>query len=321
MPDPSFPAAAPVLLLMGPTASGKSSLALALAEATGAVIVNADALQVYRDLAVLSNRPTQQEEAQAPHRLFGHVDGAERYSVGAWLPQARTAIAQAQAAGAPVIVTGGTGLYFKALTEGLAPAAPAPPDLRAALQAALERDGAGALHARLAARDPEGAARLSPQDGVRVVRALEVLEAGGQPLRALHARSEGGLEAGCWRGLCLECPRPLLHARIQARFETMLRCGALGEAARLQARGLDPLLPVMKAHGAPALMAHLRGDCSLAEAAAQAVADTRRYAKRQQTWMRNQMQAWPRCREEALHARISCALAVWRDVDAPRALA
>lgn len=310
-----------VLLIMGPTASGKSSLALALAGQTGAVIINADAMQVYRDLAVLSNRPTPEEEAGVPHRLFGHVDGAERFSVGKWLQQARIAIAEAQAAHRPAIVVGGTGLYFKALTQGLAPAAPGSEAVRAALRKALQEEGAPALHARLARRDPEGAARLAPQDGVRIMRALEVLEAEGAPLRTLHAHSNGALHRDGWVGVTLDTPREVLQARIAGRFEAMLRLGALGEAARLLARSLDPGLPVMKAHGAPALMAHLRGEVSLAEASDAAIVDTRRYAKRQRTWVAHQMTDWPRCEAQALHARTAWALQVWRNIDGARHLA
>ncbi|MBY0448344.1 MAG: tRNA (adenosine(37)-N6)-dimethylallyltransferase MiaA [Hyphomonadaceae bacterium] len=310
-----------VLLIMGPTASGKSSLAFALASQTGAVIINADAMQVYRDLAVLSNRPTPEEEAAAPHRLFGHVDGAERFSVGKWLQQARAAIGEAHAALRPAIVIGGTGLYFKALTQGLAPAAPGSEALRAALSQALQAEGAPALHARLAQRDPEGAARLAPQDGVRIVRALEVLEAAGAPLHTLHAGSDGGLPADAWVGLVLDSPRAVLQARIAARFEAMVRLGALGEVARLLARGLDPSLPVMKAHGAPALMAHLRGEISLAEASEAAIVDTRRYAKRQRTWIAHQMADWSRCEAQALQERITWALQVWRNIDDARCMA
>ncbi|MGE0594913.1 MAG: tRNA (adenosine(37)-N6)-dimethylallyltransferase MiaA [Hyphomonadaceae bacterium] len=281
------------LLLMGPTASGKSALALALAERIGGEIINADSMQVYRDLRVLTARPTPAEEARVPHHLYGCVDAAERYSVGRWQADALAAIAHARARGATPILAGGTGLYFMALTKGLA-VMPAPdPELRAELEARASRDGASALHAELARHDPESAARLSPNDTPRIVRALEIVLGAGAPIGAFQADTKPALAPEEWAGLALvREPRDALYAAIDARFDAMLAAGALDEVRALAARNLDPALPAMKAHGAPALMAYLNGALSLVEAAEIGKRDTRRYAKRQHTWIRGQMGDW-----------------------------
>ncbi|MBL8544398.1 MAG: tRNA (adenosine(37)-N6)-dimethylallyltransferase MiaA [Hyphomonadaceae bacterium] len=300
----------PALLIMGPTASGKSALALALAERLGGEIVNADSMQVYRDFRILTARPTPEEEARAPHHLYGHVDAAELYSTGRWLSDALSALAAIRSRGGLPILVGGTGLYFKALTEGLADIPAAAPDLRAALRARAEREGAPALHAELARRDAATAARLEPNDAPRILRALEVLETTGASISALQARTKPALAPGEWRCLALTPPREPLYAAIDARFDAMLHAGALEEVRAFAARKLDPSLPAMKAHGAPALMAHLRGELSLAEAADIGKRDTRRYAKRQFTWIAGQMPNWPRVTETDLESRVSAALAL-----------
>ncbi|MBI1252697.1 MAG: tRNA (adenosine(37)-N6)-dimethylallyltransferase MiaA [Alphaproteobacteria bacterium] len=279
------------LMLMGPTASGKSALALRLAGALDGEILNADSMQAYRDWRVLTARPTAEDGARVPHHLYGHIDAAERYSVGRWLAQARTALTEIAGRGKTPIVTGGTGLYFKALCEGLAETPPIEPEIEADLRARLAAEGPAALHARLVARDPESAV-LSPQDGPRIVRALAVLEATGQPLSAWRAAQAEGLPREAWAGLCLTPDRDALYARIDARFAAMMAAGALEEAKAVAARALDPDLPAMKAHGAPHLLAHLRGELALEAAVARAQQDTRRYAKRQFTWMRGQMADW-----------------------------
>ncbi|MDX2276397.1 MAG: tRNA (adenosine(37)-N6)-dimethylallyltransferase MiaA [Hyphomonadaceae bacterium] len=281
------------LMIMGPTASGKSALALALAERTPAEIVNADSMQVYRDLRVLTARPTSAEEAQIPHHLYGHVDAAERYSVGRWLGDALAVIADILARGKTPILVGGTGLYFSALTHGLMETPPVDVELRAALEARLQAEGAPALHAALASVDPDSAARLQPNDAPRILRAFEVYETTGASITAFHAETKPALASDAWAGLALvREPRDALYAAIDARFDAMLRSGALDEARALAARQLDPNLPAMKAHGAPALMAHLRGEISLEAAIEIGKRDTRRYAKRQHTWIRNQMSDW-----------------------------
>ncbi|QGZ95891.1 tRNA (adenosine(37)-N6)-dimethylallyltransferase MiaA [Terricaulis silvestris] len=298
------------LLIMGPTASGKSALALALAERLGGEIINADSMQVYRDFRILTARPTQEEEARAPHHLYGRVDAAELYSTGRWLTDALEAITHIRGRNKTPILVGGTGLYFKALTEGLADIPAADPELRAALRERADREGAPALHAELAARDPQTAARLEPNDVPRILRAIEVLETTGESIAAFQANTTPALAADEWRGLALAPDREALYATINTRFGVMLEQGALDEARAFAARGLDPALPAMKAHGNPALAAHLRGEMSLADAAEIGKRDTRRYAKRQFTWIANQMPDWPRVAESDLNARIAAALAL-----------
>ncbi|MCL4715370.1 MAG: tRNA (adenosine(37)-N6)-dimethylallyltransferase MiaA [Hyphomonadaceae bacterium] len=293
---------------MGPTASGKSALALAVAERVGGEIVNADSMQVYRDFRILTARASPQEEARAPHRLYGHVDAAELYSTGRWLAEALAAIAAIRGRGATPILVGGTGLYFKALTQGLADIPAADPDLRAALRERAAREGAPALHAELAARDPATAARLAPNDAPRILRALEVLETTGESIGAFQAATHAPLAREEWAGLALAPARDALYAAIDARFDAMLAAGALNEVRAFAARRLDPALPAMKAHGASALMAHLRGELSLAEAAEIGKRDTRRYAKRQFTWIAGQMPDWPRVSSPDIGERTSAAL-------------
>ncbi|MGA7453956.1 MAG: tRNA (adenosine(37)-N6)-dimethylallyltransferase MiaA [Rhodoplanes sp.] len=287
------------ILIAGPTASGKSALALAIAEETGGVIINADAMQVYRDLRIITARPTPEKEARAPHSLYGHVDAAVNYSVGRYLRDAATALAEAQRLGRVPIFVGGTGLYFKALTQGLSAVSPIPADIRDAVRAKLAALGPEALHALLAQRDPEGAARLSPRDRVRIARALEVLEATGRPLADWQRDGMRPLLAGeRVVRLFLAPDRAALYGRIDQRFERMLAEGALDEVRALAERNLDPLLPAMKAHGVPWLIRHLHGDISLAEAADKAKQDTRHYAKRQFTWFRHQLADWPQVAPE-----------------------
>jgi tRNA dimethylallyltransferase len=281
------------ILIAGPTASGKSALALEFAGKLGGVIVNADSMQVYRDLRIITARPSRADEARAPHRLYGHVDAAENYSVGRWCVDVRAVLTEAERAGKIPIVVGGTGLYFKALTQGLAAMPPVPADIRAAIRAWLQSNGAEALHAELARRDPVMAARLKPGDRMRVARALEVFEATGRSLA--EWQREGMLVILSPEHaikIFLNPERGALHRRIDARFDAMLAAGALDEVRALDARGLDPLLPAMKAHGVPWLRRHLRGEITRDEAAAGAKADTRRYTKRQLTWFRHQMPGW-----------------------------
>jgi tRNA dimethylallyltransferase len=282
-----------VVLIAGPTASGKSALALALARAAGGAVVNADSMQVYRDLRVLTARPTPEEESEAPHRLYGHVDGAVNYSVGRYLEDATRLIEEARTAGERLIFVGGTGLYFKALLEGLSPVPRVPQAVRDAVRAEAEGRATAALHAELAARDPDTARRLGTHDRLRILRALEVLAATGQPLSAFRGQKQPGPLAGTDPVKIFLTPdRAALRERIDRRFETMIAAGALEEAGALGARGIDPALPVMRAHGVPALLAHLRREIPLAEAIAIGQGDTRRYAKRQFTWFRHQMPGW-----------------------------
>jgi tRNA dimethylallyltransferase len=278
------------VLIAGPTASGKSALALALAQKTGGVIVNADSMQVYRDLRIITARPTPGEEAEVPHRLYGHVDAAVNFSAGHWVSDAAKVLAEARGQNRLPIFVGGSGLYFKALTRGLSAVPPIAPEVRESVRARLERDGVEALHAALAQSDPASAERLKPRDRTRIARALEVVEATGRSLTDWHREGLPPLlPPGQFYAVFLSPERDQLFARIDARYETMLESGALEEVAALAARKLDPLLPAMKAHGVPALMAHLRGEITLAEAATIGRADTRHYAKRQFTWFRHQL--------------------------------
>lgn len=295
---------------MGPTASGKSALALAVAERIGGEIVNADSMQVYRDFRILTARPTPEEEARAPHHLYGHIDAADLYSTGRWLTDAMAAIARIRARDKTPIIVGGTGLYFKALTQGLADIPAADPEIRAALRERAEQEGAPALHAELARRDPQTAARLEANDTPRILRALEVIETTGESISAFQANTKPALGADEWRGIVLTPDRNALYAAINARFDSMLEEGALDEVRTFAARGLDPTLPAVKAHGAPALAAYLRGEMSLHDAAEIGKRDTRRYAKRQFTWIANQMPDWPRVSEPDLAARVAAALAL-----------
>ena len=278
------------LLIAGPTASGKSAVALALARKLGATIVNADSMQVYRDLRVLTARPSPNEESQARHALFGSVDGAVNFSAGRWLAEAKGVAAEAFAQGRPAIFVGGTGLYFRALTQGFSEIPAVPEAVRARVRAEGDLLSSAALHAQLAACDPATAAKLRPSDRQRVLRALEVFAATGRPLVSFQgARGAPLLEPGQWAGIFLAPDREALNAVIDRRFAAMLAAGAVEEVAVLARRGLDPALPVMRAHGAPHLIAHLGGELSLDEAARRSQLDTRRYAKRQFTWARHQM--------------------------------
>ncbi|HET7680626.1 MAG TPA: tRNA (adenosine(37)-N6)-dimethylallyltransferase MiaA [Xanthobacteraceae bacterium] len=294
------------VLIAGPTASGKSALALQLAAKLGGVIINADSMQVYRDLRVITARPTAEEESQAPHKLYGHVDAAENYSVGRWLRDAEVALKEAKEAGQVPIVVGGTGLYFMALTRGLAAVPPIPADIRASVRGRLTSEGVAALYAELSERDPESAQRLMPGDRSRITRALEVVLATGRSLSDWHREGMAAvLEPARAARFFLDVDREELGRRIDTRFDAMLAGGALAEVERLAARGLNPMLPAMKAHGVPWLIRHLRGEIGLDEAAEGGKRDTKRYTKRQATWFRNQMSDWPWLRAEEILARVA----------------
>ena len=280
------------LLVAGATASGKSAYALKEA-AKGGVVINADASQIYAGWRVLTARPSPEEEAAAPHRLYGHVDPGVRFSVGDWLRDVAEVLAEARAAGLRPIIVGGTGLYFKALTEGLAEIPPPSEEVRAGVDARLRAEGLAALVADLEARDPATAAATDLRNPMRVTRALEVLEHTGKGLAAWRAETPPPLVAACDRALVAPA-REVVYARCDARFDAMIEGGALEEARAMLARNLDPRLPAMKAVGAPELFAVLRGEATLDEAREKAKQATRNYAKRQMTWMRNQMKGWRR---------------------------
>ena len=280
------------VLIAGPTASGKSALGVKLAQGLDGVVINADSMQVYRDLRIITARPTPEEEAEAPHRLYGHVDAAVNFSVGRYVADANRVLQDIQGRKLPIFV-GGTGLYFKALTEGLSDMPPVPEEVREQVRRESEGLETPELHRLLSQRDPETARTLRPSDRLRVQRALEVFAATGRPLVSFHgARQPGPLADVPVIKLFLAPERDELRRRIDARFLTMMDKGALDEVRALGERNLDPMLPAMRAHGVPGLLAHLRGEIPLDEAIARGQGDTRRYAKRQFTWFRHQLPDW-----------------------------
>jgi len=288
------------VLIAGPTASGKSALALALAERFGGAVINTDSMQVYRDFRILTARPTPEEEARVPHLLYGHVDAAENYSVGRWTADAAQVLQEVEAAGRLPIFVGGTGLYFRSLVEGLSEMPQVPGEVRARVRAEAEGREAPALHARLAERDLRMASVLRPSDRQRIIRALEVFEATGRSLADWQQMPRNPLlESGKVLPVFLTVERKALREKIDARFDRMLEEGALDEVRALMARKLDPALPALKAHGAPALARYLSGEISREEASSSGKTDTRHYAKRQETWFRHQMKDWPWLSPEA----------------------
>jgi len=281
------------LLIAGPTASGKSALSIDIARKFQGVVINADALQVYSELRVLTARPSPDEESQARHRLYGHIGATTQYSVARWLEEARLEIEATWERGFYPVITGGTGLYLRALEKGLAPVPEIPEEGRA-----FWRGFTGDLHGELAKRDPAMAQRLLPTDRQRLIRALEVVDTTGRSL--LEWQQEGHAHAPladvAVERIFMDVPRDELYLRADTRFESMVRAGALDEVERL--KDLDPALPVMKAIGVPELLAHVRGDMSLGDATEKAKTATRNYIKRQLTWWRGKMQDW---RRGALH--------------------
>jgi tRNA dimethylallyltransferase len=280
-------------LIAGPTASGKSELAMQTAKNNGGIVVNADSMQVYRELRIITARPSAQDEARVPHRLYGHRASVDGYSVAAWLADVAPLIAEARAGGPPLIIVGGTGLYFKALLEGLSPVPDIPDDIRAHWRAAAQIKSAADLHAELAARDTEMAARIAPSDSQRIVRALEVLEATGISLAQWQRRQgEPLITEDEVEKLFVSPPRDILYERCDARFDTMLSAGALDEVRQLRELRLDAGLPVMRALGVRPLLGLLESSLDAARAVELAKTETRRYAKRQLTWARRNMIAW-----------------------------
>ena len=285
----------PLVLIAGPTASGKSALSLALARLTPSTIINMDASQVYTDLRILSARPSAEEEAEAPHKLFGYIDGAESCTAARWAEDARIAIAEAHAAGRLPILVGGTGLYMRTSLDGIAPVPDIAPDVRAQVRALPVAEA----YAALSQEDPAAAARLAAADTTRVARALEVVRSTSRPLKDWQAERVGGIHAEVQLApLILLPPRAWLMARCDARFAAMMTEGALVEVRELLARGLDPALPVMRAIGVRELSGEI--DVEAAQLA------TRQYAKRQYTWFRNQCPSdWPRVTEVLNHENIN----------------
>ncbi|HKC01854.1 MAG TPA: tRNA (adenosine(37)-N6)-dimethylallyltransferase MiaA [Sphingomicrobium sp.] len=285
----------PVALIAGPTASGKSALALTLTERTGGVIVNADSAQIYRDLPILSAAPTENESARAEHRLFGVLDGVLPCSAADWAEMARREIDDVHAAGRQPILVGGTGLYLRTLLDGIAPVPAIDPNVRAEVRTASVDENYG----KLRLLDPDGAERLNPGDSTRIARALEVVVSTGKPLGGWQKQREGGIgERVELKPLILLPPRDWLYARCDERFSRMIELGAIAEVEALLARKLSPSLPVMRAIGVREIASHLRGECSLSQAIAAGQQATRNYAKRQYTWFAHQPpDAWPRFRD------------------------
>ena len=283
----------PPILIAGPTASGKSALALALAERFGGTVINADSMQVYRELKILSARPPPEDEARVPHTLYGFGPASEAYSTGRFVTDAARAIAGAQTAGRRPIIVGGTGLYFKALLEGLSPVPPIPDDIRQHWRGLEAQHGAYALWTALKDNDPEMALRLDPNDGQRIVRALEVRQATGRSL-AEWQRLPGTpvIDAAAAVKLVVLPMRAVLYGRADQRFDAMMAAGALDEARALNALDLDPALPAMRAVGVGPLIAAVRGEIATADAVTQSKTETRQYIKRQETWLRRHMIAW-----------------------------
>ena len=306
----------PAILIHGPTASGKTALAIAVARRLGGEVINADSMQVYRDLRVISARPDAEEMDGVEHHLFGHVDAATRYSTGDWLEEARREIKRVELKGKRAILVGGTGLYLLALTQGLSSIPPVPEDIRAEVRAIAEAEGAEGLRDRLAPVDPETAERLGTGDRQRLARAYEVWLATGRPLGHFHdERQPPVLNDGEWIGFALTPPRARLYQKIDRRFEGMLMQGAMDEARALMARNLDPELPAMKAHGMPWLTAFARGEITAELAAENAKRDTRRYAKRQFTWIGRQFPFWPRIPSPEPENRLRVIHALYREID------
>jgi tRNA dimethylallyltransferase len=286
----------PVVVVGGPTASGKSALALDLAEEFTGTVINADSMQVYSGLSVLTARPGEADTARAPHRLYGVLPPSERCSAARWQALALAEIDAARAAGHLPVVVGGTGLYLRALIEGLADIPPIPEPVRASARALQAETGSPGLHARLAERDPATAARLKPGDTQRLIRAWEVLEGTGRSITDWQSDPAAGPLAGLrFIPSVVDPPRDVLYASCNGRFETMIAHGALDEVRELDTLNLDPNLPALKALGVPELRAYLHGNLSLPEAIAAAQQATRRYAKRQVTWFRHQMATMHGC--------------------------
>lgn len=281
-------------LIAGPTASGKSALAMARARETGAVIINADSQQLYADLRVLTARPSVEDEAAVEHRLYGVADAAEAWSVGRWARAVMPILAELGEAGRQALLVGGTGLYFTALTKGLADIPDVPVEVRDTVEQTFDAEGEAAFRSRLSTRDPQAAQRIETGDRQRLIRAMSVAEHTGRALSDWSADTTPLLAPGSWTGCVVEPDRAVLYARCDRRVESMIANGALDEVQALIRRKLDPALPAMKAVGVRELSAHLGGSISRDDAIAVTQQATRNYAKRQLTWFRNQTADWPR---------------------------
>ena len=306
----------PAILIHGPTASGKSALSVALAKRLDGEVINADSMQVYRDLRVISARPAAAEMDGIEHHLFGHIAASERYSTGKWLEDVKPVITKVQRRGKVPIIIGGTGLYHLALVEGLSEIPPVPEDIRGDVADIFKAGGIPALREKLEQVDRETAERLGEGDKQRLSRALEVWFATGKPISSFQGKKGRPiLSEGEWMGVALTPTRSRLYSRIDRRFEGMLMEGAMEEARGLASQGLAEDLPAMKAHGIPWLIAYLRGEMSAEGAAENAKRDTRRYAKRQFTWIGRQFPFWPRIPSLSIEDRLRVIHALYKEVD------
>ncbi len=299
------------VLIAGPTASGKSSAALAIADACGGVIINADSAQVYKELSILTARPQKSELARAPHFLYGHVSGREAYSTGAWLRDVGKLLKDTAARGERAIIVGGTGLYFHGLLEGLSCVPAIDEDTRAHWRGEAERLGGAGLHKVLLEKDPVMAGILNPNDRQRLVRALEVLEGTGRSLRLWQAETGPPLlKLTETHPFVLNTERPLLYERINQRFEKMVEGGVINEVKAVVEAGFSAQLPMMRALGVPELCQYIKGDISLDEAISRASQQTRRYAKRQLTWLRRNMIAWNQVNTKQMKSELANIFAI-----------
>lgn len=306
-----------IIILAGPTASGKSTLALALASRFGGEIVNADSMQVYRELRLLSARPTPDDEARVPHHLYGFLSVCETCSAADWAARARVVISDIVAHRRIAFVVGGTGLYLKALVDGLSPIPDVPPEIRAVARARTKAEGSAALHTELVRLDAAAAARIAPGDAQRVARAWEVVSATGRPLSdwQKHTPVDGlaGRAPAPLHRFVIAPPRDWLYDRCTRRLERMVEDGALDEVRALDGLALPADRPAAKALGVPQFQAHLRGDCDFSEALAAATTATRRFAKRQTTWFRHQFGDWPTVAEKDSESFFNYFLSFIRD--------
>jgi len=293
------------VLIAGPTASGKSALGLALADRLGGEIINADSMQVYGDLRIVTARPSAEEEAQAPHHLYGHVSADIVYSTGQWLTDATSAIGQVQARGKVPIVLGGTGLYFRSLTEGFVEVPDIPDTIRASTRTEVDEIGPVAAHGLLCDVDPDWAAQVHENDPQRIARGLEVFRATGRPLSAWQAEPVAAPDLGLVAKIVLEPDREWLIERIHRRFRMMVEAGAVDEVEALLKQELAPALPAMKALGVPELGRYLAGEMLLEEAIEAAAIKSRQYAKRQSTWFRQQMISWNKVFAQDLESQVA----------------
>lgn len=306
----------PPILIYGPTASGKSELATSLAEQLDGEVVNADSMQVYSDLAVLTDRPTLSRQKNVLHHLFGHVDGSIRYSVGRWLEEVRDVIRKVQSRDKVAIIVGGTGLYFHALVSGLSDIPPSSENVIEDISDLVESEGLEGLYERLKAVDSESAIRIEKNDKQRLIRAYEVWLMTGVPFSEIREqKGRPTLSKDQWLGIALYPERAKLYDRIETRFEKMLPNGAIEEVEILSKRNLRADLPVMKAHGVPWIIGYLRGEMSRKEMLELVKRDTRRYAKRQFTWIGRQFPDWPRIPSLQIDKRINIVRSLYENVD------